>query len=69
MEQNGAQTVTDNSVKADGLQNMVEKLNLKLDELWERYLNLLDEYQKARVELLKELSSVPILLNSRVKSH
>lgn len=36
----------------------LHKLNLKLDDLFERYLNLIDQYQAARKQLSTELSSV-----------
>lgn len=35
-----------------------EKLMLKLDDLLEEYLNLLDQYQKTRQQLSTQLSSV-----------
>jgi hypothetical protein len=35
-----------------------EDLNQKLDELLEKYLHLVDQYQKAQANLSKELSSV-----------
>jgi hypothetical protein len=58
MEQFGTRMINENTMKADELQKQMEELNLKLDDLWERYLNLLNEYQAARTELSKELSSV-----------
>lgn len=64
MDQTRMGAVTELAAETDNFQQMVEKLNLKLDSLWERYLNLLDEYQTARVDLLKELSSVFVLLFS-----
>jgi hypothetical protein len=39
----------------------LHQLNLKLDDLFERYLNLLDQYQAARLELSTQLSSVCVL--------
>jgi chromatin segregation and condensation protein Rec8/ScpA/Scc1 (kleisin family) len=39
----------------------LNKLNIKLDDLFERYLNLLDQYQAARLELSTQLSSVCVL--------
>lgn len=46
--------VTEPSINGEG----VEKLMLKLDDLFEQYLNLLDQYQKARQQLSTQLSSV-----------
>jgi len=36
----------------------IESLNSKLDELFERYLSLLDEYQTAREQLSSQFSTV-----------
>lgn len=47
-------TVSDSASKGDG----AEKLMLKLDDLFEQYLNLLEQYQKARKQLSTRLSSV-----------
>jgi hypothetical protein len=44
--------------QAPGKEEELHQLNLKLDDLFERYLNLLDRYQAARKELSTQLSSV-----------
>lgn len=46
--------VSNHASRGDG----AEKLMLKLDDLFEQYLNLLDQYQKARQQLSAQLSSV-----------
>jgi hypothetical protein len=48
------QHISDPSNKEGG----VEKLILKLDDLLEQYLNLLDQYQTTRQQLSTQLSSV-----------
>jgi len=45
-------------------QEELHELNLKLDDLFARYLNLLDQYQTARKQLSTELSSV-CLVNTK----
>lgn len=49
-----AQPVSNPSNKGNG----AEKLMLKLDDLFEQYLNLLDQYQTARQQLSTQLASV-----------
>jgi hypothetical protein len=47
-----------NVEQTSGKEEELHQLNLKLDDLFERYLNLLDQYQAARLELSTQLSSV-----------
>jgi len=44
---------------------MQEDLVPKLDRLLERYLGLLDQYQQAREQLAKDLSSVSAMQSAR----
>ena len=44
----------------------IESLNSKLDELFERYLSLLDEYQTAREQLSSQFSTVGSAIYSQL---
>jgi hypothetical protein len=47
-------SASNSSSKGDGAENLM----LKLDDLFEQYLNLLDQYQTARQQLSTQLSAV-----------
>jgi predicted metal-dependent phosphoesterase TrpH len=53
-----ATTMESNIEQQDSKEEEIHQLNLKLDDLFEHYLNLLDQYQAARHELSTQLSSV-----------
>ena len=44
----------------------IESLNSKLDELFERYLSLIDDYQTAREQLSSQFSTVGTAVYSLV---
>lgn len=48
--------VSESSISSPGFDK--DALVIRLDELLKKYLNTLDEYQKAREQLSKQLSSV-----------
>jgi hypothetical protein len=54
--QNPAESLPQSSIDSQSLEK--DALVSQLDELLEQYLNTLDEYQKIRVQLSKQLSSV-----------
>lgn len=52
--------IPDSRTEGQGTEEEKDALIAKLDELLERYLNTLDEYERVRQELSKQLSSVCI---------
>lgn len=51
------QAVGESEAAGDILAELID-VHGKLDSLWEQYLEVLDEYQKAQSELQKNMSSV-----------
>ena len=50
-----------NDLSGEPNRNDVNALQDRLDTLWQKYLDHLDQYQKAQAELQKELSAVRLL--------